>query len=347
MDIIVGNKIKRDMCVISVIVVTYNQEKTIARTLDSILMQKCRVPFEVVVGDDCSSDDTRKICEEYAKRFPDTIRLMPKEENKGVADNYFDCLLACRGKYIADCAGDDFWTDDRKLDKQVTILEGDASVTLVHTNWSYYDGQTGKQTPNGVKMFRERITDGREMVEAIVTQTTDVVIHLCTSMYRADVFRKAYSEDTALFRNKSFTCEDIQIAFVMARNGNIAYIPDNTLNYSYGCSESVSYSENSAKQYRFFKGVTDLSFYICNKYNIHGKRTEWYFRHRLFSLAMHAFRGKSKPLRDDVHMCARRWHVRWQIKTILLFAVMSNDVTWSAALYARKVLLRIMKGKEA
>lgn len=331
---------------ISVIVLAYNQEKTIARTLDSILVQKCHIPFEIVIGDDCSTDGTRKICNEYIQRFPDIVRLMPKASNKGVVDNYFDCLLACRGKYIADCAGDDFWIDDNKLEKEVTILENDSSVTLVHTNWFYYNEETKEQTPNNVNVFRDRITDGKRMLEAIATQTSDVIIHLCTSMYRADVFRKMYEKDIDLFRNKDFGCEDIQVAFAMAMNGNIAYIPDYTLNYSYGTNESVSYSTDSKKQYIFFKGVTELSFYICHKYNISGNRTVWYFQHRLFALAMHAFRGKDKDLRDDVHVCAKRWDVKRQMKTIILLAIMSNNITWTSALYIRKVLLYLLKGKK-
>lgn len=330
---------------ISVIVLTYNQESTIRRTLDSILVQKCHIPFEIVIGDDCSTDNTRNICEKYIQHFPDIIRLMPKTQNKGVVDNYFDCLLSCRGKYIADCAGDDFWIDDNKLEKEVTILEKNSYVTLVHTNWFFYNEETNEQIPNKVNVFRDRITDGKNMLEAIVTQTNDVVVHLCTSMYRADIFRKVYDEDINLFRNKNFVCEDIQVVFAMAMNGNIAYIPDYTLNYSYGINESVSYSINSQKQYKFFKGVTELSFYICNKYNISGNRIVWYFQHRLFALAMHAFRGNDKALRDDVYVCAKRWNVKRQMKTIILLAIMSNNITWSFALYIRKILLYILKGK--
>lgn len=330
---------------ISVIVLTYNQETTIARTLDSILAQKCHIPFEIVIGDDCSTDNTRKVCEGYLQRYPNIIRLMPKAPNKGVTDNYFDSLLACRGKYIADCAGDDFWIDDNKLEKEVTILEQDSSITLVHTNWFYYNEKTKKQTPNNVDVFRDRITDGKSMLKAIATQTDKVIVHLCTSMYRADIFHKVYEEDINLFRNKNFGCEDIQVVFAMAMNGNIAYIPDYTLNYSYGINESVSYSKNSQRQYIFFKGVTELSFYICNKYNISGSRTIWYFQHRLFALAMHAFRGKDRTLRDDVYVCAKRWNVQRQTKTIMLLAIMSNGITWSFALYIRKVLLYLLKGK--
>ena len=101
---------------ISVVVVTYNQAATIGRTLDSILMQQCHVPFEIVIGEDCSTDDTRAICQNYAEKHPDIIRLICNERNKGIVDNYYDCLLTCRGKYIADCAGDDFWIDTQKLE---------------------------------------------------------------------------------------------------------------------------------------------------------------------------------------------------------------------------------------
>ena len=82
---------------ISVVVVTYNQAGTIGRTLNSILMQRCHVPFEIVIGEDCSTDNTRDICQIYAKQYPNIIHLICNERNKGIVDNYYDCLLACRG----------------------------------------------------------------------------------------------------------------------------------------------------------------------------------------------------------------------------------------------------------
>jgi glucosyltransferase len=101
---------------ISVIVATYNQEDTIARTLDSVLMQQCHVPIEIILGEDCSTDGTLAVCQRYADEHPDVIRLIANKQNKGLVDNYFDCMLAAQGKYIADCAGDDFWTDPLKLE---------------------------------------------------------------------------------------------------------------------------------------------------------------------------------------------------------------------------------------
>ncbi|MDO4161148.1 MAG: glycosyltransferase [Prevotellaceae bacterium] len=325
---------------ISVIVLTYNQEKTIARTLDSILMQKCRLPYEIVIGDDCSTDTTRTICEEYQQRYPSIIRLMKKAPNKGVIDNYFDTLLECKGTYIADCAGDDFWTDGQKLEKEVCILESNPDVTLVHTNWMYFNEKTQERTPCPDNPFGKPITNGKDMLEAIIVQTTSPIIHLCTALYRKETLLKAYRENTFLFRNKDFGCEDLQICFTLARMGKIAFMPDYTLNYSCG-EETVSYSNDSAKQFRFVKRVTDLSHYLSKEYNIHSNNINRYFSQRLFALSMHAFRGKDKALRTETIACARKWNARITPMTKAVLTVTSNKATWSVALWLRKLFVRI------
>ncbi len=83
---------------VSVVVITYNQEEYIARALDSILMQKCSIPFEIIIGEDCSTDRTGEICARYAEQYPDKITLFRNSPNKGLLNNYFDCILACKGK---------------------------------------------------------------------------------------------------------------------------------------------------------------------------------------------------------------------------------------------------------
>ena len=185
---------------ISVIVTTYNQEKTIGRALDSVLSQRCHLPVEVIIGEDCSTDHTREICQEYATRYPQ-IRLFCNDHNKGIVDNYFDCLLACRGDYIADCAGDDFWTDDQKLEKASRLMEADNSITLVHTGWHYYEEKKKKESASPPQPFPALLTDGEQMLEAILTQTHMPIIHLCTALYRADSLRRAYEKNPDLFRS--------------------------------------------------------------------------------------------------------------------------------------------------
>ena len=198
---------------ISVIVITYNQEETIGRTLDSILMQQCHVPYEIVVGEDCSTDNTLVVCKRYAEQHPDTIRILANKENKGPVNNYFDCMLQCRGEYIADCAGDDFWSDPKKLEKEVSILETSPNITLVHTAWNNFHVDSGLTTESDRQPFTAPVTKGTEMLEDIIVQTRIPVVHLCTSLYRKAIVLAELDKDEFMFRNKEFGCEDLQVAF--------------------------------------------------------------------------------------------------------------------------------------
>lgn len=321
---------------ISVIVTTYNQEDTIGRTLDSILAQECSIPVEIVIGEDCSTDHTRDICHAYAEKFPEKIRLMCNEYNKGIIDNYFDCLLACRGKYIADCAGDDFWTDRHKLDKESALIKSNPEITLVHTDWRYYDEDTMQAYCSGMQKYDTTITDGSLMLEDIIIQTDRPVIHLCTALYRKDVFIEEYKKDKYMFRNKNFGCEDLQICFIMAMRGLIGYIPDETTNYSRG-HNSVSYNTNERKQFRFVEQVSALSFYLSNKYSVKSQQTEAYFRRRIHELAMHAFRSKAVDMKETIYRHAEEWDVNPFVKTNIILSVMNNNIAYNAILHARRL----------
>lgn len=319
---------------ISVVVVTYNQEATIGRTLDSVLMQRCHIPCEIIIGEDCSTDGTRAVCEDYARRYPDVIRLVCNDRNKGVIDNYFDCLLSARGKYIADCAGDDFWTDPLKLEKQVQIMEQHPEVTMVITNWQMYDEQTGQTEPSQQRQHQP-ITPGRELLEAILTQANMSVFHLCTSLYRTDVFREAYAEDEHQFRNKDFGCEDIQVAFSMALRGDIAYLPDVTLSYSVGHPTASAHTDDR-RQFRFVRQVTSLSNYLAQKYHL---QTDRFLSQRLFALGMHAFRAHDRQLFHQTLECQREWNVNTTTCCRVLFGVMRHQWLWRLALIARSVFV--------
>jgi len=120
--------------VVSVCIITYNQESFVRQTIEGILLQKCDFPFDVVLGEDCSSDSTRKICEEYAQKYHEFIRLLPSEKNIGGTANFIRTLNECTGKYIAICEGDDYWTDPYKLQKQVDFLEEHRNCSACFTN---------------------------------------------------------------------------------------------------------------------------------------------------------------------------------------------------------------------
>ena len=108
---------------VSVAVITYNQEATIGQCLDSILNQSVGFEYEIVVGDDCSTDATQFILREYAVKYPNRFVLMFNQNNMGTSKNNINVLSKCRGEFIAMCEGDDYWNDVEKLKKQVGFLE--------------------------------------------------------------------------------------------------------------------------------------------------------------------------------------------------------------------------------
>ncbi|KJD33404.1 glycosyl transferase [Tamlana nanhaiensis] len=121
---------------VSVFMLTYNQEHCIGQAIDSILAQKTTFTYQLVIGEDCSIDDTKSICESYQKQYPKKVKLLPSMgENIGLINNYFRTIKACNGKYIAICDGDDYWIDEQKLQKQVDFLESNPDYAMVGTNY--------------------------------------------------------------------------------------------------------------------------------------------------------------------------------------------------------------------
>jgi len=118
---------------VSIFMLTYNQENFIAQAIEGVLMQETSFTYQLVIGEDCSTDRTREICKEYADKYPEKIKLLLNEKNIGLGANYVKTYAKCTGKYVAICDGDDYWTDPLKLQKQVDFLEQTKDFSLVYT----------------------------------------------------------------------------------------------------------------------------------------------------------------------------------------------------------------------
>ena len=120
---------------VSISCITFNHASFLRQCLDSFLMQKTNFEFEIVINDDCSTDGTIEILNEYKNKYPKKINLQIQKENqwsqgvRGITARFN--LPRCTGKYVALCEGDDYWTDENKLQKQVDILENDDTIVLV------------------------------------------------------------------------------------------------------------------------------------------------------------------------------------------------------------------------
>lgn len=137
---------------VSVFVITYNHEKFIRQTLESILMQKTSFALEIVVGEDGSTDDTRKILLEIAGRHAEKFKLLLHSPNIGAHKNQELTFLACTGKYVAMLEGDDYWTDPLKLQKQVDFMETNPDYAVCFHNMEVVH-EDGSQPPRPSNLY--------------------------------------------------------------------------------------------------------------------------------------------------------------------------------------------------
>jgi len=127
--------------IVSICCVTYNHEHFIKQCLDGFVMQKTNFAFEILVHEDASTDNTAKILKEYESKYPDLFHFVFQTENQFYKQNVLTNILfpMSKGKYIALCEGDDYWTDPYKLQKQVDFMEENANVSLTCTNYEVLD----------------------------------------------------------------------------------------------------------------------------------------------------------------------------------------------------------------
>lgn len=329
---------------ISVIVCTYNQEDTIARTLDSILRQQCSLPIEILIGEDCSTDGTLAVCKSYADKYPDIIRLFANNPNKGIIDNYFDCILAAQGEYIADLAGDDEWSDTLKLEKALQVMEAHPEVSVVHTDYQCRNTETNEVTmPSPSPYFscgkgKLEIVEGKQLLVPILTQLSRPVIHLCTSLYRTSSILKAYNEHTELFRNEAYNCEDVVVSFMLAYYGKVAYINEPSLLYSVGES-TISNTHSEEKQWKFIKGATQQVFDIAKKFGIKDANLSVHISYRIYAMLMHSFRVHSKEMREETLRKQQLWNADLTFKSRLVKFMTSSSLLWTLSLCVRNIVV--------
>lgn len=132
---------------VSICTTAYNRSKYIAQAIDSFLMQKTNFNFEIVISDNCSTDNTVEIVEAYIEKYPDKIRLFKSDKNYGLLINYIKSISVAKGKYIATCDSDDYWTDEYKIQKQVDFMEQNPDFIMCFTNTMLLIDDTGEYKP--------------------------------------------------------------------------------------------------------------------------------------------------------------------------------------------------------
>jgi glycosyltransferase involved in cell wall biosynthesis len=153
---------KDNQLVVVVQMLTYNHGPYIAQAIEAVIGQQTDFAYKIFVCDDCSTDDTRSICRDYAARHPDKITLMLNEHNLGVSRNAMQMHKACfdsGATYVAVCEGDDYWTDPLKLQKQVDFLDSHPHMNICWTRYGLEQGNEVTELDWSDPMFAQPETE--------------------------------------------------------------------------------------------------------------------------------------------------------------------------------------------
>ena len=213
---------------VSIRCAVYNHEPYLRQCLDGFVMQKTSFRFEAIIHDDASTDNSASIIREYAERYPDIIRPIFQTENQYSKEP--GCVSriitdACRGKYLASCEGDDYWTDPLKLQKQVDYLEAHPDCTLCFTNAiMHWEDGSGKPDRLFAPDLEERDYYGPEITTKWVTPTASLV-------YRKSIVYSDFYLNTVLGNKKVRFAGDIPLILTCCHFGPIHAINQVTCVY--------------------------------------------------------------------------------------------------------------------
>lgn len=198
---------------VSIICTTFNHEKFIAQAIDGFLIQAINFPIEIIINDDCSTDNTKNIIQTYSDKHPVLFKPIFQKENQYSQGkkNLPNLLPKCQGKYIALCEGDDYWTDPNKLQKQVDFLEKNADFSICYHDVSVLED--GEFTDSHVPIYdKEFLT--------IVDLAQENCIHTPTCVFRNKLF-----DHFPDFFN-STPAGDYVLHLLNAEHGKIKHLPE-------------------------------------------------------------------------------------------------------------------------
>lgn len=268
---------------VSVFCMVYNHEKYISQAIEGFLMQKTSFNSVMVIGEDCSTDGSRSLILEYAKKYPGKFKLLLNDKNIGAHKNQELVLKNCMGKYIAMCEGDDYWTDPFKLQKQVDFLEQHPK----------YSGSFHNTDVINEMEFNPQMRPWRNYTKSDFvlkdTLSTTALFHTSSFMFRADTLKiplwlkDVQSADMALFT-------------IMASQGPLYRIDESMSVYrknETGITNSIKqieYHTNRIKLFEYFK------CFLNGRENEEIKKVIDYHKKQLKKLKKTALKDKLKQI---------------------------------------------------
>lgn len=196
---------------LSIVTITYNHEPYIRKCIEGVLMQQVNFPIEFIIAEDCSTDGTLAICKEYAEKYPDLIKLITSENNVGAIANERRAMKTAKGKYIAFCEGDDYWTDPLKLQKQVDFLENNPDYSVCFTRYNIYN-ETLDELYNDNAEYLVLHQPKKEVIDV----TVEIFLYKWVTQYLTMLCRRD-SLDITLSKQYHYYCDSHQIYHLLVK----------------------------------------------------------------------------------------------------------------------------------
>lgn len=254
------------MLKVSVLMLIYNHASYLRQALDSILMQEVNFDYEIVAGDDCSTDSSVEILEHYAKEYPNKLKIITHSSNVGIYKNLQDVFQSCTGQYIALLEGDDFWTSSSKLQQQIDFMDNNPDFSICFHRVNVFNNENNKTIYNLPWKNYKKVSTIDDLLQQNFIQT-------CSVVYRSGLINTI----PEWFSNLKLA--DWPLHILHAEYGKIGYI--NKIMGSYRVHSKGVWSGNNLiyRNTEVIKMFETLDFHTKKKYNdtIEATITNLYF----------------------------------------------------------------------
>jgi glycosyltransferase involved in cell wall biosynthesis len=228
--------------------ITYNHGDYLAEAIEGVVNQQCDFPFELLIGEDASTDATLEIALDYQRRYPDRVRVIHSAKNVGMNANGTRIFERARGRYVSYCEGDDFWCTSDKLTRQVSLIECSEDVGIVHSDWTKARLCNGKWVYDLAKSVHHRVPTRFLEGNLFPTWHFPKILRTCTILLRKETIQAELDSGLTL---GDYPFGDTILSAFVTSYWKVAYAPEVTAVYR--VSPNSALRSGPARRVAFYK----------------------------------------------------------------------------------------------
>jgi glycosyltransferase involved in cell wall biosynthesis len=261
---------KSGIPLVDIVLIAYNHERYVGQAIESVLAQQTDFAYRLIIGDDCSTDNTQAIIKSYAEQYPNLIKTMLDSEHRGFRHKDrvgIKALDVCNAKYVAFLDGDDYWTDPSKLQKQVAFLETHPDFSICYHNARMFYEDGSRETTNWLQPDHKEVSTLEDLLFVNFIPTCSVV------------FRRGLLGE---WPDWLFTLgmADWPIHIMNAQHGKIEYLNEVMATYRVHDKGTWSSRTQVEQWLDVIRMLDHINVYLGLKYKkqVRAAKAEWYYQ---------------------------------------------------------------------